>query len=76
LASEPGYLAVIGTAFGSSIPSLDAGLISEIRVPWLSDGKRAEIANLVLKAIEVQDQGTALEVAAVALVEEKISEGA
>jgi len=75
LASEPGYWAVIGTAFGSSIPSLDAGLISELRVPWLRSTIRAEIASLVIEALRAQDKGTALELAAVALVEQKISEG-
>jgi type I restriction enzyme S subunit len=34
LASEPGYWSLIGTAFGSSIPSLDSALIAELTVPW------------------------------------------
>ena len=46
LASEPGYWALIGTAFGSSIPSLDSSLISELMVPWLSEADRQEIATL------------------------------
>jgi len=36
-ASEPGYLATIGTAFGSSIPSLDCELLAEMRVPWFEE---------------------------------------
>jgi type I restriction enzyme S subunit len=76
LASEPGYWATIGTAFGSSIPSLDAGLVRNIRVPWLHSNLRANIATLVADALKAQDKGTVLESAAVALVEEKIAEGA
>jgi type I restriction enzyme S subunit len=76
LASEPGYLGVTGTAYGSSIPSLDARLIGEIRVPWLPERQRGEIAHLVLESLEAQDTGTALESAAVALVEQVINEGA
>lgn len=76
LASEPGYWAVIGTAFGSSIPSLDAGLIKEVRVPWPSSKVRSAIASRVSDALAIQDLGTALELGAVSLVEEKITEGA
>jgi type I restriction enzyme S subunit len=76
LAAEPGYLAVTGTAYGSSIPSLDTGLIGELCVPWLPEHLRVEIADLVLEALKAQDEGTARELAAVALVEEKINEGA
>ncbi len=76
LASEPGYLSIIGTAFGSSIPSLDANLIGELQVPWLDSRARASIALLVMDALKAQDEGTALELAAVAMVEDKISEGA
>lgn len=76
LASEPGYRATIGTAFGSSIPSLDAGLIGDLRVPWLDSSQREDIASSVIDAMEAQDKGTALELEAVALVEQKIAEGA
>ena len=75
LASEPGYSAVIGTAFGSSIPSLDTSLIAELRLPWLRSKIRDEIASLVIEALSAQDKGTALELAAVAMVEQEISEG-
>jgi type I restriction enzyme S subunit len=76
LASEPGYLSIIGTAFGSSIPSLDANLIGELQVPWLDSRVRASIALLVMDALKAQDDGTELELAAVAMVADKISEGA
>lgn len=76
LASEPGYWAAVGTAFGSSIPSLDAGLISDLRVPWLDPGVRSEIASLATEAVQVQDKGIELESTAIRLVESKIAEKA
>lgn len=36
LASKPGYQAILSTAFGSAIPSLDCELIKSLRVPILS----------------------------------------
>lgn len=72
LASEPGYWAVVGTAFGSSIPSLDASLINELKVPWLGTEKRTDIAALVMEAVAAQDKGIELEIAAVRQVETMI----
>lgn len=72
LASEPGYWALVGTAFGSSIPSLDSSLISELVVPWLPEAERNEISTLARKAVTAQNKGNELEAAAVALLEEKI----
>jgi type I restriction enzyme S subunit len=42
-ASEPGYYATIGTAFGSSIPSLDCGLLADLRVPWIGGEVRQSL---------------------------------
>ena len=75
LASEPGYWALIGTAFGTSIPSLDSSLISELMVPWLSEADRQKIATLASKAVAAQNKGNELETAAVDLLEEKIRKG-
>lgn len=72
LASEPGYWALIGTAFGSSIPSLDSALIAELTVPWLTDVDREAIGALASKAVAAQNKGNVLETAAVELLEEKI----
>lgn len=72
LASEPGYWALVGTAFGSSIPSLDSSLISDLTIPWLSELERQEIGALAEKAVVAQNKGNELEAAAVALLEEKI----
>jgi type I restriction enzyme S subunit len=74
LASEPGYWALVGTAFGSSIPSLDSSLISDLTIPWLSDLDRQEIGALAEKAVVAQNKGNELEAKAVALLEEKIRE--
>jgi len=46
-ASQPGYWATVGTAFGSSIPSLDSELLSELRIPWFTESIRKELAVLV-----------------------------
>ncbi|MCW2312067.1 methylation-associated defense system restriction endonuclease subunit S MAD5 [Rhodoferax antarcticus] len=72
LASAPGYWALVGTAFGSSIPSLDSSLISKLIVPWLPAVDRQEIGSLAGKAVAAQNKGNKLESAAVALLEEKI----
>ena len=72
LASEPGYWALVGTAFGSSIPSLDSSLISELVVPWLPEADRNDIAALASMAVAARNKGNELEAAAVALLEEKI----
>lgn len=50
-ASEPGYLATIGTAFGSSIPSLDCELLADLQVPWFDDEERSQLSELVGSAV-------------------------
>lgn len=76
LASEPGYWALVGTAYGSSIPSLDSGLIEDIQIPWFDIDSRNRIAALVQEALEAQELGIEREAKAIRLVEEKISEAA
>lgn len=75
LASEPGYWTVVGTAFGSSIPSLDTGLIQKIRIPWFEQEARDRIANLANDAVIAQELGNRNETAAIEMIEEKISRG-
>lgn len=75
LASEPGYWTVVGTAFGSSIPSLDTGLIQKIRVPWFEPAERDLISRLAQEAVTAQDVGNELEATAIGLVEQKIGRG-
>lgn len=75
LASEPGYWAVVGTAFGSSIPSLDARLIEDMKIPWFDQANRERVATLVREAVAAQDIGIDYEMDATRLVEEKIAEG-
>lgn len=76
LASEPGYWALVGTAFGSSIPSLDCDLISKLRVPWLTGTERDRIVELAQSALQLQDAAIAAERAAIALVEGAIGAAA
>ncbi len=74
LASEPGYWALVGTAYGSSIPSLDSRLIEDIQVPWFDAESRHGIAVLVQEALRAQEIGIEREAKAIRLVEERISE--
>lgn len=76
LASEPGYWALVGTAFGSSIPSLDCELISRLSVPWINGTERDEIVELTQSALRLQDAAIGAERAAIALVEKAIEEAA
>lgn len=73
-ASQPGYYVAIGTAFGSSIPSLDCSLLEELCVPWLQGVARSKIVQDV--AANVESLATAIEAErkAVALVEHTIEE--
>jgi len=75
-ASEPGYLATIGTAFGSSIPSLDCELIADMTVPWFDDSKRLELSTLVAGAVEANTRAILAERKAVSLVEDAIEKEA
>jgi len=72
LASEPGYWAVVGTAYGSSIPSLDSTLVADISIPWFSDADRTRIAGLSMAAVEAQSQGIVYEDQAIRMVEQRI----
>lgn len=76
LASEPGYWAVVGTAYGSSIPSLDSGLIANIHITLLDESKRQIIATLARESTKAQSLGIQYEIEAVCLVENMIAEGA
>lgn len=75
LASDPGYWALVGTAFGSSIPSLDCDLISTLSVPWIEGAARDEIVELARSALRLQELAIKAEREALAKVEHAI-EGA
>ena len=75
-ASEPGYLATIGTAFGSSIPSLDCHLLADMQVPWFDDAKRRELSELVGSAVDANARAIQSERKAVRMVEDAIEKGA
>ncbi len=72
LASEPGYWAVVGTAYGSSIPSLDSALIADLTIPWFGESDRTRISSLARASVEAQSQGITNETEAVRMVEQRI----
>jgi len=74
LATEPGYYAAIGTAYGSSIPSLDCSLLSDLWIPWWTDQRREAIVTLVSQMITALSQAIDAERQGVALVENAIEE--
>lgn len=73
LASEPGYWAILGTAFGTSIPSLDPSLIGQLKIPWLKEKHRSDIEMLVREGTVAQDRAITLENDALQLLERMIS---
>jgi type I restriction enzyme S subunit len=75
-ASEPGYLAAIGTAFGSSIPSLDCQLLAELKVPWFDPTARSSLSSLVASAVDASVKAIEAERSAVKMVEDAIENGA
>lgn len=75
-ASEPGYLATIATAFGSSIPSLDCELVADMRVPWFDVGERLNLSKLVAGSVDASTRAIHAEREAVRIVEDAIERGA
>jgi len=75
-ASQPGYFASIGTAFGSSIPSLDCGLLHQLRIPWFDTSVREEIISIVSGIVDSLTKAIYAEREAVTLVEQAIEEAA
>ncbi|MBU2652459.1 MAG: restriction endonuclease subunit S [Bacteroidetes bacterium] len=75
-ATEPGYLATIGTAFGSSIPSLDSKMIAEFRVPVVKNGKREAIADAVAKYNENLSDAALIELSVVKDLESNLEKKA
>jgi type I restriction enzyme S subunit len=73
-ASDPGYYAAIGTAYGSSIPSLDCELLSDLRIPWWDGPKRNEVVELVKRMVDALTQAIMAEREGVALVERAVDE--
>lgn len=74
LATEPGYYAALGTAFGSSIPSLDCALLSSLRVPWWGGQLRDDVVKMVDRIATSLTEAIASERAAIAAVEAAIEE--
>jgi type I restriction enzyme S subunit len=71
-ASQPGYYATIGTAFGSSIPSLDCDLLADLHVPWMGDEVRRSLVTDVTSIQQNLVQAIQFERQAVANVEAEL----
>ena len=56
LSSHPGVILLAREAAGSSIPHLDAERVRQVRIPWPSSSLRRQIADLVLKVIDLRDK--------------------
>lgn len=69
LASRPGYQAVLSTAFGSAIPSLDSGIIAQLKVPILKTSDYTMIVNLVEQAMVYSQQAIESERSAISKLE-------
>jgi type I restriction enzyme S subunit len=73
LASEPGYLALLGTAYGSSIPSLDCELISDLRIARPPTALREEVARKSRAYAQCAARAALLEREAIGDVEREIA---
>ncbi len=71
-ASQPGYYATIATAFGTSIPSLDCALLSQLSVPWNRGPTRDMIVTTTRQLVANLARAIELERAAIRLVESAI----
>lgn len=72
LASEPGYWAVLGTAFGSAIPSLDEELVAQLRIPIVANPLREELVSLVGVLVKMAAQALESEKKALSITETAI----
>ena len=71
-ASQPGYYATIATAFGTSIPSLDCSLLSQLSVPWNRGPMRETLVTTIRQLVADLAQAIELEREAIRLVESAI----
>lgn len=76
LDSNQGYLALVGTAFGSSIPSLDCELISQIPIPNGLRKRREYIVTAVREMVESLSTAAIYEQKAIKILEEAIEAAA
>lgn len=74
LSTEDGVRLISREAAGSSIPHIDAGRVSRIRVPWAPAEFRSEIGEMVVRATQLRDEACDLDSAARSAVEEAIEE--
>ena len=74
--TQPGYLCAIATAFGTSIPSLDCSLLSNLSIPWNEGSATASFIEQSMKIHSALDEAKLLERQAIDLVEQAIVENA
>ncbi|MEQ8767592.1 MAG: hypothetical protein RL885_27045 [Planctomycetota bacterium] len=74
LTCQLGYLAIVRNAFGSSIPQLDPVQVGNMSIPWPAESVRSSVADLILRAWDLQDSAAQMNLEAVALVEQLIEE--
>ncbi|QDU76844.1 hypothetical protein Pan97_39010 [Bremerella volcania] len=75
-ATQPGYYAAIATAFGTSIPSLDCGLIADLMVPWSKHSIRQKFVSAAREIVDCLDEALHAEREGISLVEQAIEENA
>lgn len=75
-ASQAGYYAAIGTAFGTSIPSLDCDLLGQLSIPWNTGKIRQRFIERSKEIHSLLNDAIFLEREAIALVERAIEENA
>jgi type I restriction enzyme, S subunit len=76
LVTKAGYYSIIGTAFGSSIPSLDCALIKNLQVPMVDEITRSKIVSCVDSYISSLTEAIKLERGAIIKVERAIEAAA
>ena len=71
-ATQPGYYAAIGTAFGTSIPSLDCELLSQLEIPLFEEDFRQDIVMAVTQMVSNLTEAIRKERAATKILENSI----
>lgn len=72
-ASRLGYRAILSTAFGSAIPSLDCGIIKNLKVPVLESVDYKMIVNAVEQSIKYSQQALESERSAISKLEKELT---
>lgn len=71
--SRPGYQAILSTAFGSAIPSLDSGIIGTLKVPLLKPFDYTMIVDYVSRSLLCSQQAIESERSAICILENELT---